>query len=464
MPKNILIFSDGTGQAGGLMPDETRSNVYKLFRATRCGPDACVDPLKQVAFYDPGLGSKADGGKSKIPFERKIYNLLPQATGLGITRNIIDCYAEIIRLWEPGDRVYLFGFSRGAYTVRCVGGVLAYCGIPTTRNGVAIRRDEASARVIATEAVKEVYQFGSSVKGDPYKPQRQEKAKAFRAKYGSADGDYANAVPYFIGVWDTVSTLGMGTVPLAALSAVALLLATAALHSISILFSESGLGWVASASIILLAAAAAYGAASVRYRQPFSLARYRMAFYDTKLNPRVPFARHALSIDENRKDFPRVTWSLDGAAIAETPSGALERFKQIWFSGVHSDVGGSYAENESRLSDIALKWMVDEARSLPDPILADDSYLRLWPSSTAMQHDERKTTIANMHPWIRRLWAAVGEDNVGWAMGFRQVPHNAPLHPTVIERFSLSGVLDYDTVGPYRPEALRGHDQVKQFY
>ena len=63
--RNILIFSDGTGQAGGLLPDEARSNVYKLFRATRCGPDTRIDPDMQLAFYDPGLGSKSGADEIK---------------------------------------------------------------------------------------------------------------------------------------------------------------------------------------------------------------------------------------------------------------------------------------------------------------------------------------------------------------------------------------------------------------
>ena len=60
MPKTILIFSDGTGQAGGLKPDQHLSNVYKLFRATRVGPDSPVDPAAQIAFYDAGLGTKKE--------------------------------------------------------------------------------------------------------------------------------------------------------------------------------------------------------------------------------------------------------------------------------------------------------------------------------------------------------------------------------------------------------------------
>lgn len=62
MAKNVLIFSDGTGMAGGITFDEDRTNIYKLYRGTRCGPDSCIHPDEQVAFYDPGLGSPADGG------------------------------------------------------------------------------------------------------------------------------------------------------------------------------------------------------------------------------------------------------------------------------------------------------------------------------------------------------------------------------------------------------------------
>lgn len=65
MGPNILIFSDGTGQAGGLLVDENRSNIYKLYRATRVGPDSAVDPRRQLAFYDPGLGSQSDNGQIK---------------------------------------------------------------------------------------------------------------------------------------------------------------------------------------------------------------------------------------------------------------------------------------------------------------------------------------------------------------------------------------------------------------
>src|SRR6059036_3369216 len=87
--RNILVFSDGTGQRGGLFFDERRTNIYKLYRATRCGPDSCVKPSNQLAFYDPGLGTLPPSGSGLIwTSARTFYNWVSQATGLGLTRNI----------------------------------------------------------------------------------------------------------------------------------------------------------------------------------------------------------------------------------------------------------------------------------------------------------------------------------------------------------------------------------------
>ena len=200
MPKNVIIFSDGTGQAGGLRFDEDRSNIYKLYRATRCGPDSAVNPGEQVTFYDPGLGSPADGGHLFGNIPRRIYNVVSQATGLGITANIIDCYGALIRLWQPGDRIFLFGFSRGAYAVRCLAGVIALCGIPTRlMNGQPLRLDLGSTCDLAAYAVKHVYQFTSSrsyESASAYQKllldTRVLLGKRFREQCGSADDDKAN--------------------------------------------------------------------------------------------------------------------------------------------------------------------------------------------------------------------------------------------------------------------------------
>ena len=220
MAKNIVIFSDGTGQAGGITFDEVRTNVYKLYRACRVGPDTSIDPSEQVAFYDPGLGSPADGANIKIQWARKIYNLASMATGLGITANIIDCYAALIRLYRDGDRIFLVGFSRGAYTVRSLAGVMSFCGIPRhLPGGAPLPIDAKGSRALAERAVKEVYQYCSSYRHPmegTYQSfllrTRDAIASRFRAEHGcSADKDgveQANVFPYFIGAFDTVAALG----------------------------------------------------------------------------------------------------------------------------------------------------------------------------------------------------------------------------------------------------------------
>ena len=196
MAKNICIFSDGTGQAGGANPINW-TNVYRLFVATRDAGRA-----SQICFYDPGLGSNPDTGEIRGLF-RRVKDALAQATGYGITDNIIDCYAALLLAYEPGDRIFLFGFSRGAYTVRSLGGVLGLCGIPPglpkVRNWEAFPEAiaEPSLRELATEAVKGVYMITDDA-------ERARAAADFRRQHGTTP-----CPPFFIGVWDTVRALGL---------------------------------------------------------------------------------------------------------------------------------------------------------------------------------------------------------------------------------------------------------------
>lgn len=154
MSKNILIFSDGTEQAGGLRPDQHLSNVYKLFRAARPGPDSPINPAEQVAFYDAGLGTEKDEGTIPIRAMKFLRKFASAAIGFGISRNIADCYEAVLKNYELGDRIFLFGFTRGAYTARCAGGVLNLCGIPTrTEHWSYCPRYGSRLRSIAEEAV-----------------------------------------------------------------------------------------------------------------------------------------------------------------------------------------------------------------------------------------------------------------------------------------------------------------------
>ncbi|CAO4137905.1 T6SS Phospholipase effector Tle1-like catalytic domain-containing protein [Methylorubrum thiocyanatum] len=492
MPKNIVVFSDGTGQGGGLLPDENRSNVYKLFRASRVCPDTVINPAEQVAFYDPGLGSQAAGGGIKIGWWRRIYNILSSATGLGITQNIIDCYAAIIRVWEPGDRIYLVGFSRGAYTVRCVAGVLALCGVPTRgANGAPLKRDRATAGALAREAVKEVYQFGNSVKGDPYQPVRINLAQRFRARYASAEPTnpvLSNAFPYFIGVWDTVATLGLTTRKTIGLVAGAVLLVgvLAVVGDLIRAWLVSGdrfdartywetFGIVCGLGLVvgLIAWVRTYVKFTTRSSRPWyetlHVTGWRMQFYDTELSQHVQHARHALAIDENRKSFDRVPWTTGPSTapqvVTTTEKDGYTQLIQMWFAGVHSDIGGSYDENEARLSDIALEWMVNEAAGLPHPLIVDRSLLHVWPSAAGPQHDERKSFAAGLPGWVSHLLRALGlYEKANWTPLARHVPRNAPLHPTVLQRLQLPTVLRYDVTEPYRPQALQNHVQAAHLY
>jgi hypothetical protein len=335
--------------------------------------------------------------------------------------------------------------------MRCVGGVLGLCGVPTTMpDGPPLKRNPASTRAIATEAVKKIYQHVSSPKDEKYLGQRKALAARFRVRYGSDEGGAPNAVPYFIGVFDTVAALGSpGLLMMIAGVALAVIAGASALLSLVALSFWTWLG-------ILLGGAAvatligylktylkfATGIEGVSVWETMHLTHLKMEFYDNQLNPAVRYAKHALSIDENRADFARVPWSNAGADNSD------KHFEQVWFAGNHSDVGGSYPENESRLSDISLEWMAEAARSVPNGIEVDENVLHLYPSPVGPQHDECKT----------------GRFGRFWKKAPRAIPSDAPLHPSVIARFEVKRVLHYDVVKAYRPENLKSHPSVSHFY
>jgi hypothetical protein len=369
MSKNIVIFSDGTGQAGGL-PDSTSTNVYLLFKG-------CPIILGvQETFYDPGLGSPPMG--ARLRHWRRLYNLVCQITGLGISRNIADCYNTLICLYQPGDRIFLFGFSRGAYTVRSLGGLISLCGIPqVSARGLNLRANTRARRRAVWRAIRWVYQtYGRS---EVRKRLRHERAKRFRRQYQSHD-----VVPYFVGVWESVRALGLPGVS--------------------------------------------------------RFVPWRHAFHDATLNPQVPYARHALSIDENRRVFVPALWD---ETKMDRQSG---RINQVWFPGVHSDVGGGYHERE--LGDLALTWMIAEATNIPHPLIVERANLNLNPSHLGIQHDERLG-------WGRLWWKGTRDrlhvDNF-------QFERHVPL------RVGEDGVPTVHGTLPYRPLLLARYPEFKKYY
>jgi uncharacterized protein (DUF2235 family) len=146
--RRIVIFCDGTSNK----PDQTSdgepapTNVYRLFRDLR-------KDETQTAWYDPGVGTETSSqavkgitagriaamigwvqGSQGAGFLVKFRTIVEAGFGVGITENIVQAYTEIVRQYRPGDRIYLIGFSRGAYTARCVAGVIRRCGLLTGEN------------------------------------------------------------------------------------------------------------------------------------------------------------------------------------------------------------------------------------------------------------------------------------------------------------------------------------------
>lgn len=457
--KDILIFSDGTGQFGGLRPDQRLSNVYKLYRAMRPGPDSAIRPSEQVAFYDPGLG--ASDGRGRIV--RRIQLLLSSAFGTGISENIVECYEAILKAYEPGDRIFLFGFSRGAYTARCVANTLNLCGVPSSLpSGAPIPRHGVALRRIAEEAVYTVYEHGSGKERAVYEAEREEQARRFRKRYScegrGLDGEsQGNVAPTFIGVFDTVAALG--SVIVRRLLAVILLL------SLATAAATWWHGWPMLGALALIPTLVLFiaflgivkrqlkvirrGPSGKRFSWHF--AAWNLKYYDRFLDTNVGMARHALSIDENRARFPVVGWG-NPKDVARMESRSPKWLDQQWFAGNHSDVGGSYPEDESRLSDITLAWMIGQLQELDKPPLMNHSLIQVSPSSRGLQHDEVK---ASREQWLPRWWP--DSLRFGWKAAIRSIRTDAPLHPSVVERINAGPVPQYDIVAPYCPAALSNH-------
>lgn len=288
-PKNIVICSDGTGNSA---IKDRGTNVFKIFEAVDIFSHT-IDPKipLQVAIYDDGVGTSTV----------KPVKIIGGAFGWGLSRNVMRLYAELSRVYEPGDRIYLFGFSRGAFTVRTLAGLILTCGV--------INRYKCQDDVILKKRVSEAYSeyreryrtwFGQRLR----KPLDPQLGMAFRQQHAIVDETHAPdglVEIQFIGVWDTVDAVGL---PFA-------------------------------------------GAAAL-----INTFIYRYKFPDNRLNPKVLKACHALAIDDERQTFHPEIWDEEGE-----PG---DRIEQVWFSGVHSNVGGGYPKQG--LSLVTLYWMMHKAK------------------------------------------------------------------------------------------------------
>ncbi len=276
--KLVLLF-DGTWNK-----PESNTNVERLRRLV-----APVDAQGnlQLVNYIPGVGVKPGLG-----------HLLGGAFGYGLSDHVKNGYRWLCETWQPGDDIYLFGFSRGAYTARSLGGLIRKCGL------LKCATDDTVARI----EVNRAYDFYRDVEIKPSDPL----ALTFRH-------EHSNEVNiHFIGVWDTVGSMG---IPVTA-------------------------SWF-----------------------PFARARYQ--FHDTELSKIVKYAYQALALDEHRGDFKPAVWTRNPYTVKAGESLTSKKHEQIaieqrWFIGSHSDVGGGNdcdgaGRKPDPLPDLPLAWLQDKA-------------------------------------------------------------------------------------------------------
>jgi uncharacterized protein (DUF2235 family) len=327
--KNVVVCCDGTWNT----PDfRVGTNVWKLFLAM---PE---NSKFQVKYYDTGVGTQ--GLKDKIS---------GGLTGEGLVDNIFEAYRFICSHYTDGDKIFIFGFSRGAYTARALSGVLGDIGVLQFDKGcqsshflshhrtcfdnqmLSENNDKYDLSILC-ESCKNLLESITRIKQEfkAYKKENYKAAKDHIREHGAFPGNreplkdriekvndghwrYVPANIELVGVWDTVSALGIPS--LTDLMKAKETWKRRVLNGVS--------NWL------------------------FKSSRKEYAFINNQMNSSVRNGYHALALDEKRDLFKPVLWD------------AQDNVEQIWFVGAHSNVGGGYLDHS--LSDIPLLWMIKKA-------------------------------------------------------------------------------------------------------
>ena len=310
--KSIILFSDGTGNSSAKL---FKTNVWRMYEAVDLGP-AEEGKQRQIAYYDDGVGTS--------PF--RPLALLGGAFGLGLKRNVLEIYSYVCRNYdpksrplpgsgikEPGDQIYGFGFSRGAFTMRLAIAMIADQGIiPYTNEEELQWKVEAAYEVFRRFRTRRAIQWLRDKFGKTYDPESVIRRVKKKTGYNSTEN--YRPVIRFIGVWDTV---------------------------------------------------AAYGGPIAEVTRAVDNWFYPLSMPDYALNKHVRRARHALALDDERDSFWPLLWDevAEEELQASKPSDFEwiddKRLKQVWFTGMHADVGGGYPDES--LSYVSLLWMIAEA-------------------------------------------------------------------------------------------------------
>jgi hypothetical protein len=350
--------------------------------------------------------------------------------------------------------------------------VMNLCGIPTKdAAGNPIPRWGKALRAIVDEAVHTVYEHGAGHPRAKFEDEREEQARRFRIKYGTQDDPVKNergdVVPYFIGVFDTVAALGSTGIKKVSMIGIAAIVSLGIAYLVSWLVSWlfSWPLWIVFFAVVIASGLAFYFySRHVRvkvirnYPNPGESrshwSGWRFQHYDRFLDKRVRYARHAQAIDELRATFARVGWG----RTEDFENAPDDWLVQKWFAGNHSDIGGSYVETESRLSDIALEWMAKEAEGIPNGMIIDWTKLNVFPDPAGMQHCE-VTAVREYYPsWVPVSWRR------SWNEQARPDVNLTSCHPSVLKRFKLGLVSKCCLLRPYQPECLRNEPALAEYY
>jgi uncharacterized protein (DUF2235 family) len=301
--KNIVICCDGTGNE----ISENISNVLKLYRCLR--KTGKTEP-HQVVFYDPGVGTleRPDPWKKLRQDATAIFGLV---TGYGLDNNVLAAYRFLVHNYEEGDDIYLFGFSRGAYTVRVLAGLIHKVGLVTPAQSNLAGSGLTAYKQVSASFEKQDRQLGPSrFVGGADSEQDEPLARDDQAAQFARILSVRWPTVKFVGVWDTV------------------------------------------ASVIV-----------PRPDRLYLPSLEQLAY--TQENPSVKIFRQAMSIDERRRMFRLQPWDQPQTFMqnrfSKTNNEAPQDSLQVWFAGVHSDIGGGYPEKESAIAKYPLLWMIEEA-------------------------------------------------------------------------------------------------------
>lgn len=318
--KNIVFCCDGTGNEYGI----NNTNVVHAM-------ENVLINSSQAACYTPGVGTFDLFGQ---PRKASVGMWLGKAFGYGLQNNIMDGYKFLMSQYKDGDKVFILGFSRGAFVARALAGMLHKCGL----------LEDGCYNLIPY--VSKIY----------HQQNNKSIAEGFKKTFGR------ECKPHFLGVWDTVRSLG------------------------------------------------------------YFLGK---KFPNNVLNPDVKYAYQAVSIDEKREKFQVSLWNQAATSIGQT-------IEQVWFAGVHSDVGGWYKERG--LSDLTLQWMLKKAETA-GLLLAKGWEGSLNPDCNATLHESR-TGFWKLWPPITRV-----------------IPENALIHKSVFLRME-------NPDNHYHPENIPNNYQI----